>query len=188
MSGRCGWAQGESMTAYHDNEWGVPVYDDRLLFEFLTLEGAQAGLTWSTILKRRENYRQALDNFRPEIITTYDEDKVAALLQNPGIIRNRLKIRSVIRNARAFVDIQGEFGSFSKYIWRFVDGKPLQNHLQSMSEIPAKTPQSEGMSKDLIKRGFTFVGPTICYAFMQAVGLVNDHTVDCFRYTELGGK
>lgn len=188
MSGRCGWAQSELMTVYHDQEWGVPVYDDRLLFEFLTLEGAQAGLTWSTILKRRENYRQALDNFQPEIIATYDEGKVAALLQNPGIIRNRLKIRSVIRNARAFVDIQGEFGGFSKYIWGFVDGKPLQNHLPSISEIPAKTPQSEGMSKDLIKRGFTFVGPTICYAFMQAVGMVNDHTVDCFRYTELGGK
>jgi DNA-3-methyladenine glycosylase I len=188
MPHRCGWAQSEAMIRYHDQEWGVPVYDDRLLFEFLTLEGAQAGLTWSTILNRRENYRQAFDNFQPEIIAVYDDQKVAELLQNPGIIRNKLKIHSAIQNARAFLETRREFGSFSNYIWKFVDGRPVQNHFQTMSELPAVTPQSEAMSRDLKKRGFTFVGPTICYAFMQAVGMVNDHTVDCFRYHELTGQ
>ena len=188
MPNRCGWAQSEAMILYHDQEWGVPVYDDRLLFEFLILEGAQAGLTWSTILNRRENYRRAFDNFQPEIIAAYDDQKFADLLQNPGIIRNKLKIHSAIQNARAFLEIQREYGSFSNYIWKFVDGRPVQNHFQTMSELPAVTAQSENMSRDLKKRGFTFVGPTICYAFMQAVGMVNDHTVDCFRYHELTGQ
>ncbi|MEM5775696.1 MAG: DNA-3-methyladenine glycosylase I [Anaerolineaceae bacterium] len=193
MTNRCGWAQGgtlphDAMTAYHDQEWGVPVSDDRTLFEFLTLEGAQAGLSWATILNRRENYRRALDNFQPELIAQYGDEKAAELLQDAGIIRNRLKIRSVIRNAQAFLKIQREFGSFANYLWAFVDGAPIQNHAQQMSDIPVKTPLAEKLSKDLIKRGFTFVGPTICYAFMQAVGLVNDHTADCFRYAELGGK
>ena len=208
MTNRCGWAQGgtsergtsergtssreailrDAMTVYHDEEWGVPVRDDRTLFEFITLEGAQAGLTWATILNRRENYRRALDNFQPELIAEYTDEKAVALMQDAGIIRNRLKIRSVIRNAQVFLKIQQEFGSFSNYLWAFVDGVPIQNHLQHMNDIPAKTPLSEALSKDLIKRGFTFVGPTICYAFMQAVGMVNDHTVDCFRYTELGGE
>ncbi len=208
MTNRCGWAQGgtsergtsergtssreailrDAMTVYHDEEWGVPVRDDRTLFEFITLEGAQAGLTWATILNRRENYRRALDNFQPELIAEYTDEKAVALMQDAGIIRNRLKIRSVIRNAQVFLKIQQEFGSFSNYLWAFVDGVPIQNHLQHMNDIPAKTPLSEALSKDLIKRGFTFVGPTICYAFMQAVGLVNDHTADCFRYAELGGE
>ncbi len=203
MTNRCGWAGGDSsprnailrdailrdaMTVYHDEEWGAPVHDDRTLFEFITLEGAQAGLTWATILNRRENYRRALDNFQPELIAEYTDEKAAALMQDAGIIRNRLKIRSVVRNAQAFLKIQQEFGSFSNYLWAFVDGVPIQNHLQHMSDVPAKTPLSEALSKDLIKRGFTFVGPTICYAFMQAVGLVNDHTADCFRYAELGGE
>lgn len=188
MTSRCGWAQSSAMMAYHDLEWGVPVYDDRLLFEFLTLEGAQAGLNWATILSRRESYRQAFDNFHPYLIAEYGQEKTDELLQNPGIIRNRLKIRSVIKNAQAFLKIQEEFGSFSNYLWAFVGGKPIQNRLRTMADTPAKTPLSEALSKDLIRRGFTFVGPTICYAFMQAVGLVNDHTVDCFRYTDLGGE
>lgn len=188
MTQRCGWAQGDAMIDYHDREWGVPVYDDRLLFEFLTLEGAQAGLSWSTILARRENYRRAFDDFQPEIIAAYGDEKAATLLQDPGIIRNKLKIRSVIRNARAFLKIRHEFGSFSNYIWQFVNGIPLQNHFADMHELPALSPQSEAMSQDLKKRGFTFVGPVICYAFMQAVGMVNDHTADCFRYKELGGE
>jgi DNA-3-methyladenine glycosylase I len=182
---RCEWAQDEDMIAYHDEEWGVPVYDDRLLFEFLILEGAQAGLSWRTILNRRENYRAAFNNFLPEIVAAYDEEKIASLLANPGIIRNRLKIRSAVQNARAFLHIQEEFGSFSAYLWSFMGGKPRVNRWTSLSDIPTQTDESRALSKDLKQRGFNFVGPTICYAFMQAVGLVNDHTVDCFRYNEI---
>jgi DNA-3-methyladenine glycosylase I len=182
---RCQWAQSERMIAYHDLEWGVPVYDDRLLFEFLTLEGAQAGLSWDTILTRRKNYRAAFDGFDPAIIAGYGEDKIAELLANPGIIRNRLKIRSVIQNARACLEVQREFGNLSAYLWGFVGGKAQQNRWSSLSEIPAQSAESQAMSKDLKKRGFTFVGATICYAFMQAVGMVNDHTRDCFRYEEV---
>ncbi len=183
---RCGWAQTEQMMAYHDQEWGVPVYDDRLLFEFLILEGAQAGLSWSTILARRDNYRVAFDNFQPEIVAGYDETKIADLLGNVGIIRNRLKIRAAIDNARAFLQVQKEFGSFAAYIWTFTGGKPIKNQWRTLSELPAQTTESQAMSKDLKQRSFRFVGPTICYAFMQAVGMVNDHMVDCFRYDELG--
>ncbi len=186
ISHRCGWAQTEQMIAYHDLEWGVPVYDDRLLFEFLVLEGAQAGLSWSTILARRENYRAAFDNFQPEFVALYDEAKIAGLLANSGIIRNRLKIRASIDNARALLQVQKEFGSFAAYIWSFTGGKTIKNQWHIMSEIPAQTPESQAMSKDLKQRGFRFVGPTICYAFMQAVGMVNDHVVDCFRYDEIG--
>lgn len=183
---RCEWAQGERMISYHDEEWGVPVYDDRLLFEFLILEGAQAGLSWSTILARRENYRAAFVNFEPARVAAYDEEKIAALLADPGIIRNRLKVRGAVQNARAFLAVQEEFGGFSPYIWSFVGGKPRVNRWRLLSEIPAQTAESQAMSKDLKQRGFTFVGPTICYAFMQAVGMVNDHVVDCFRYHEVG--
>jgi len=183
---RCDWT-GEDlqMVAYHDQEWGVPVHDDRLLFEFLILEGAQAGLSWSTILRKRENYRMAYDNFDPQQIARYDDAKITELLTNPGIVRNRLKINASVENARAFLNVQEEYGSFDAYIWRFVDGKPLINHWQSLSELPAQTPESQAMSKDLIRRGFRFVGPTICYAHMQATGMVNDHLVSCFRYPEL---
>jgi DNA-3-methyladenine glycosylase I len=173
------------MIEYHDNEWGVPVHDDRLLFEFLILEGAQAGLTWLTILQRRENYRKAFDNFDPKKVARYNPARVKTLLNNEGIIRNRLKIEATIANAKALLAIQKEFGSFDKYIWSFVGGKPLLNARKSMKEVPAMTAEAERMSKDLKKRGFRFVGPTICYAFMQAVGMVNDHTVDCFRYKPL---
>jgi DNA-3-methyladenine glycosylase I len=183
---RCGWAGTEYSIAYHDLEWGTPVHDDRLLFEFLVLEGAQAGLSWETILKKRAGYRAAFDNFEPTIVAGYGEDKVAELLANPNIIRNRLKIRSAIQNARAFRTVQQEFGSFDRYIWSFTGGKPIQNAWQTLSEIPARTSDSDLMSKDLQKRGFNFVGSTICYAFMQAVGIVNDHLVGCFRYGELG--
>jgi DNA-3-methyladenine glycosylase I len=176
------------MIEYHDNEWGVPVHDDRLLFEFLVLEGAQAGLSWSTILNKRENYRTAFDHFEIEKVADYGEDKIGQLLQDPGIIRNRLKIRSTISNARAVLSIRKEFGSFDSYIWGFVDGETIRNSWRELKEIPAKTPEAEAMSKDLKKRGFTFVGPTICYAFMQAVGMVNDHITNCFRYRELGGS
>lgn len=167
---------------YHDLEWGVPVYDDRLLFEFLILEGAQAGLSWLTILKRRDNYRQAFDNFDAEIVANYPTTKIQKLLNNSGIIRNKLKIEAAVLNAKSFLKLQDEFGSFSKYIWSFVDGKPILNSWLNLSQVPAKTAISDTMSKDLKKRGFKFVGSTICYAFMQAVGLVNDHTVNCFRY------
>jgi DNA-3-methyladenine glycosylase I len=170
---------------YHDNEWGVPEHDDRKLFEFLVLEGMQAGLSWLTILRKRDNYRKAFDDFDADKIARYDEGKVVALLSDRGIVRNRLKIEAAIRNARAFLAVQREFGSFEAYIWQFVGGKPRKNAWKTMKEIPSKTAQSEAMSKDLINRGFTFVGPTICYAFMQAVGMVNDHTVDCFRYHEV---
>ena len=183
---RCVWANsGELMTAYHDEEWGVPVHDDRKLFEFLILEGAQAGLNWQTVLTKRENYRKAFKNFNPLIISRYGEKEVKDLLNNSGIIRNKLKIEATINNAQKFLEVQKEFGSFDKYIWEFVGGKPLKNRWQSLKHLPAQTEQSGLMSKALKKRGFKFVGSTICYAFMQAVGMVNDHTTDCFRYNEL---
>ena len=186
MIKRCEWSGTEKHYCdYHDKEWGVPVHDDRLLFEFLILEGAQAGLSWSTILNKRNNYREAFDNFDYEKVAKYDEKKVAELLKNSGIVRNKMKINSAIRNAKAFIQIRDEFGSFDKYIWAFVDNKPIQNAWKSLREIPAKTETSEKISKDLKKRGFNFVGPTIIYAFMQAAGMVNDHTIDCFRYKEL---
>jgi DNA-3-methyladenine glycosylase I len=180
---RCGWAGTDPLyIAYHDEEWGIPVHDDRRLFEMLILEGAQAGLSWITILKKRENYRKAFDGFRPATIAAYDAKKVRALLADAGIVRNRLKIASTIGNARAFLAVQEEFGSFDRYIWSFVGGKPIRNHRRTLGDIPARTAESDAMSKDLKKRGFRFVGSTICYAFMQAVGMVNDHTVDCFRH------
>jgi DNA-3-methyladenine glycosylase I len=179
---RCAWANGELYIAYHDNEWGVPIHDDRALFEFLILEGAQAGLSWITILKKRENYRRAFDNFDAHKIARYNSSKIQKLLADPGIVRNRLKIESAVRNAKAFLSIQKEFSSFDHYIWRFVGGRPIRNQRRSLSEIPARTAVSDTMSRDLLKRGFKFVGSTICYAFMQAVGMVNDHTMDCFRY------
>jgi len=178
---RCGWATEDITIKYHDEEWGVPVHDDRLLFEFLILEGAQAGLSWITILKKRENYRRAFDSFDPQKVARYNARQIQKLLADPGIVRNRLKIESTVRNAKAFLAVQKEFGSFDKYIWKFVGGQPLQNHRRSLTEIPARTPVSDAMSRDLLKRGFKFVGSTICYAFMQAVGMVNDHTADCFR-------
>jgi DNA-3-methyladenine glycosylase I len=182
---RCAWATGELMVQYHDEEWGVPVHDDRTLFEFLILEGAQAGLSWSTILNKRDNYRKAFDGFDATRIARYDRRKVARLLLDPGIVRNRLKIASTIANAHAFLRAQKEFGSFDRYIWQFVGGKPRVNSPKSMKELPAKTAESDAMSKDLKKRGFNFVGSTICYAFMQAVGMMNDHVVECFRYGAL---
>ncbi len=183
---RCQWAGSDPLyVAYHDQEWGVPIFDDdRLLFEFLILEGAQAGLSWSTILNKRESYRAAFDNFDALQVAAYDDARVAELLGNPGIVRNRLKVNAAVKNARAFLNVQAEFGSFAAYIWQFVGGQPKQNTWRSLSEVPAETDESRAMSKDLKRRGFTFVGPTICYAFMQAVGMVNDHTVDCFRYQE----
>ncbi len=187
MSKRCEWVpEGNDLYAdYHDQEWGVPIHDERDLFEFLILEGAQAGLSWITILKKRENYRKAYDNFAPAIVATYDDKKILELLDNPGIVRNRLKINASIGNAKAFLAVQKEFGSFDKYIWQFVGGKPIVNKWQSLREVPASTAESDAMSKDLKKRGFKFVGSTICYAFMQAAGLVNDHTTDCFRYHQV---
>jgi len=184
---RCFWANTDDplYQSYHDQEWGVPVHDDRLLFEFLILEGAQAGLSWYTILRKRPNYHLAFDGFDPQKIAQYDEQKVSELLANPGIIRNRLKINAAIRNAQSFIKIQQEFGSFDAYMWQFVGGKPIINSWTSGHEIPAETDQSRQMSKDLLQRGFRFVGPTICYAHMQAVGMVNDHTTDCFRYQEI---
>jgi len=183
---RCAWSTTDSLYIdYHDYEWGVPVHNDRLLFEFLILEGAQAGLSWITVLKKRDNYRKAFDNFEPDKIAKYNATKVEKLLLNEGIIRNRLKIESAITNAKAFLKIQKEFGSFDKYIWQFVNHKPIINSRKSLKEIPAKTTESDLMSKDLKKRGFKFVGSTICYAFMQAVGIVNDHTTECFRYNEI---
>src|SRR5262245_53950368 len=182
---RCPWAIGDEYVQYHDQEWGVPVHDDRLLFEFLILEGAQAGLSWSTILKKRDNYREAFDGFDPAVVAQYDKRRQQALLKTPGIVRNRLKIESTIANASSFLAVQQEVGSFDKYIWSFVDGRPLQNARKSLKEVPARTPESDAMSKDLKHRGFRFVGSTICYAFMQAVGMVNDHLVDCFRYKQL---
>jgi DNA-3-methyladenine glycosylase I len=185
MTQRCEWATTEPMIAYHDAEWGTTVHDDRTLFEFLVLEGAQAGLSWETILKKRDNYRLAFDGFDAQVIAKYDARKVAQLLANPGIIRNRLKIAAAIENAKALLRTQQEFGSFDAYVWQFVGGKPIHNRWRSLQEIPAQTAQSAALSKDLGRRGFKFVGPTICYAFMQAVGMVNDHVVTCFRYEQL---
>ena len=179
---RCHWAISPLMVEYHDHEWGVPVQDDRRLFEFLILEGAQAGLSWETILNKRENYRKAFDRFHPDKIAKYDRRKFRALMANPGIVRNRLKIESTISNAKAFLAVQKEFGSFDRYIWQFVGGKPKVNSWAAAGHLPATSPESDAMSKDLKRRGFRFVGSTICYAFMQAVGLVNDHARDCFRH------
>ncbi len=175
------------MIEYHDREWGVPVHDDRDLFEFLILEGAQAGLSWSTVLKKRQRYREVFDGFEPTKVARYGEHKIARLLADPGIIRNRLKVHSAVRNARTFLQVQKEFGSFDAYLWRFVDGRPRVNRWERQRDIPAQTPESDELSRDLKKRGFNFVGSTICYAFMQAVGMVNDHTAGCFRHRELGG-
>ena len=183
---RCGWARTEPNIPYHDTEWGVPLHDDHGLFEFLILEGAQAGLSWETILKKREAYRKAFDGFDPARVARYTAKKIERLMGDAGIVRNRLKIESAVSNARAFLDVQKEFGSFDAYIWRFVDGKPRVNAVRKMGDVQASTPQSDAMSKDLKKRGFRFVGTTICYAFMQATGLVNDHTVECFRYSQVG--
>ena len=182
---RCRWAGDDPLyIQYHDEEWGNPAHDDRHLFEMICLEGAQAGLSWITILRKRENYRVAFDNFEPHEIAQYGEAKIAELLDNPGIVRNKLKVHAFVKNARAFLAIQEEFGSFDAYIWRFVDGKPIINTFAMSADVPAKTAIAEAMSKDLKKRGFTFVGPTICYAFMQACGMVNDHTLDCFRHPQ----
>jgi len=183
---RCAWCGDDPLyVTYHDEEWGVPVHDDRKHFEFLVLEGAQAGLSWITILKRREGYRKAFDDFDPEKVARFDDNRVTALLQDAGIIRNRQKVASAINNARAFLDVQAEFGTFDRYIWSFVDGKPIVNRFRTMAEIPAETPLSATLSRDLKKRGFSFVGPTIMYAHMQAIGMVNDHVVSCFRHREL---
>jgi DNA-3-methyladenine glycosylase I len=183
---RCNWGTNDPLyIAYHDEEWGIPLHDDRRLFEFLLLEGTQAGLSWLVILKKRENYRAALDGFDPRKIAEYDQNKIEELLKNAGIVRNRLKLEAAVTNARAFLAVQREFGSFDTYIWQFVKGKPIRNGWKSVAEIPARTEESDAMSKDLKRRGFTFVGTTICYAFMQAIGMVNDHTVDCFRYREI---
>jgi len=182
---RCPWASNDLSIRYHDEEWGKPVHDDRRLFEFLILEGAQAGLSWDTILKKRENYRAAFDNFDPQKIARYDRRKIETLMGNAGIIRNRLKIASAIKNAKAFLKVQDEFGSFDAYIWQFTAGAPIVNARCSMKQVPARSPESDAMSKDLKRRGFSFVGTTICYAFMQAVGMVNDHLIGCFRYSQL---
>ena len=186
MTHRCEWAGSDPLyIQYHDQEWGVPVHDDRTLFEFLVLEGAQAGLSWITILRRRENYRQAFDNFDPQKVARYNPAKIKRLLQDPGIIRNKLKVNSAVQNAQAFLRIQEEFGSFNQYIWGFVDHRPIINTWTQMNQIPASTPLSETISKDLKQRGFNFVGPTIVYAHMQATGMVNDHVVSCFRYKQI---
>ncbi|KRE59620.1 DNA-3-methyladenine glycosylase I [Paenibacillus sp. Soil750] len=183
MTNRCGWVNEDPLYQdYHDHEWGVPVHDDRVLFEMLNLEGAQAGLSWYTILKKRDAYREAFDGFDPHVIVNYDEAKLQDLLQNPGIVRNRLKIASVVGNAKAFLKVQEEFGTFDSYIWSFVGGETIKNNWEDSRQLPAKTDISDRMSKDLKKRGFKFVGSTICYAYMQAVGMVNDHSQACFRY------
>lgn len=183
---RCAWAGSDPLYRdYHDREWGAAVHDDRLLFEFLILEGAQAGLSWITILRKREAYREAFAGFDPEVVARFDRAIIEVLLTNPGIVRNRLKVAAAVENARAFLNVQEEFGSFDAYVWRFVDGRPIRNRWKQMAEVPASTPVSDALSRDLKKRGFRFVGSTICYAYMQAVGLVNDHTVDCFRWREL---
>lgn len=185
---RCAWPlSSDLMIAYHDTEWGVPVHDDRKLFEFMVLDAFQAGLSWSTILNKRENFRRAFDDFDPEIIARYTDKKVVRLLTDPGIVRNRQKVAATVSNAKAFLDIQSEHGSFDSFIWQFVDGKPRQNRWRSLKQLPAKTKQSDTMSAALKQLGFKFVGSTICYAFMQAAGMVNDHVVSCFRYRELGG-
>lgn len=190
MKRRCAWASvgGPLDRKYHDREWGVPVHNDRKLFEFLILEGAQAGLSWSTILNKRQYYRKAYDNFDAHKIARYSSTKVRRLLKNPGIVRNRLKIRASIINARAFLQIQKEFVRFDRYIWQFTGGKPIQNRRRNMKQVPARTRESDAMSRDLKRRGFKFVGSTICYAFMQAVGMVNDHTLNCYRHRQLAGK
>jgi DNA-3-methyladenine glycosylase I len=182
---RCAWARTPLSVAYHDAEWGVPVRDDRRLFEFLILEGAQAGLSWETILRKREAYRRAFDGFRIERVAAYDQRRVAELLADPGIVRNRLKIEAAVANGRAALAVREEFGSLEAYLWRFVGGRPRTNRWRHPGEVPARTPESEAMSRDLLRRGFRFVGPTICYAFMQAVGMVNDHTTDCHRHRPL---
>jgi DNA-3-methyladenine glycosylase I len=185
MIKRCPWARTDLDIAYHDAEWGTPIHDDRALFEFLILEGAQAGLSWSTILKKRSNYRRAFENFDPERVARFSPARIARLMQDPGLVRNRLKLESAVSNARAFLAVRDEYGSFDGYVWRFVDGRPKQNARRSMSRIPPRTRESDLLSKDLQNRGFRFAGSTICYAFMQAVGMVNDHLVTCFRYQDL---
>lgn len=186
---RCGWVNTDPVyIAYHDEEWGVRVEDDRKWFEFIVLDGFQAGLSWYTIIKKRDNFRRAFDNFEPEVVAEYSEAKIEALMLDEGLIRNRLKIRAAVSNAQAFLKIQSEFGAFNTYIWQFTDGKSLQNQWKTLKEVPASTPLSDALSKDLQKRGFKFVGSTICYAFMQAAGMVNDHLVDCFRYAACGGS
>jgi DNA-3-methyladenine glycosylase I len=182
---RCDWAKNELAILYHDREWGVPCHHDRVLFEFLVLEGAQAGLSWDTILKKRENYRAAFDGFDPKKISRYSDSRLSSLLRNEGIVRNRLKISSAVKNAKAFLAVQKEFGSLDQYVWQFVGGRPRINARKSLRDVTARTEESDTMSKDMKKRGFAFVGSTICYAFMQAVGMVNDHLVTCFRYGEL---
>jgi len=188
MRERCGWAKTDLSIAYHDAEWGVPVHDDRLLFEFLVLEGAQAGLSWETILRKRTAYRAAFDNFDISTVAKYAGRQVSKLLTNPGIVRNRLKVAAAVSNARAALAVQEEFGSLDAYLWSFAGGQPRINRWRSLTEVPARTPEAEAMSRDLLKRGFRFVGPTICYAFMQAVGMVNDHVVACFRHPELSRR
>jgi len=186
VKSRCPWCEGNALqTAYHDREWGVPLHDDRRLFEFLILEGAQAGLAWDTILKKRENYRRGFAGFNPAKVARFGARELRALMRDPGVVRNRLKLESAVSNAGAFLAVQREFGSFDRYIWRFVGGRPRQNRRRAMKQVPASTPGSDAMSKDLKKRGFRFVGSTICYAFMQATGMVNDHLVNCFRYREI---
>src|SRR5690349_13533267 len=185
---RCAWARGEASILYHDREWGVPQHDDRKLFEFIVLEGAQAGLSWDTILRKRENYRAALDRFDPRKIARYDRAKLNALLKNDGIVRNRLKTASLVQNARAFLEVQKEFESFDRYVWQFTGGRPRVNRWKKPGQVPPRTAESDAMSKDLRRRGFNFVGSTICYAFMQAVGMVNDHSVQCFRHRELASE
>lgn len=183
---RCGWATSDPLyVSYHDEEWGVPLHDDRALFELLVLEGAQAGLSWITVLKKRQHYRKVFDRFQPKKIAAWGPDKIEALLADPGIIRNRAKVEGTVNSARAFLGIVKEQGSFDRYLWQFVNGKPLQNNWEAMGQVPAETAESKAMSRDLRKRGFTFVGPTICYAFMQAAGMVNDHLVTCYRHAEL---
>ncbi|MDG7014058.1 MAG: DNA-3-methyladenine glycosylase I [Nitrososphaerota archaeon] len=184
---RCGWSSSDMplLQEYHDKEWGVPLHDDRLLFEFLVLEGAQAGLNWYTILRKRENYRRAFEGFDPKRVANYDQQKVRSLLADPGIVRNRLKVNSAVQNAKAFVNVQEGFGSFDEYIWRFVGGRPKTNRWRTPNDIPAATLEARAMSRDLIARGFSFVGPTICYAHMQATGMVNDHVTGCFRHKEI---
>jgi DNA-3-methyladenine glycosylase I len=184
---RCAWATTEPAITYHDKEWGVPVHDDQVLLELLILEGAQAGLSWNTILKKRENYRKALDGFRPEEIARYGKRDVQRLLRNDGIVRNRLKIAAAIQNAKSFLIVKKEFGSFDAYLWSFVGGEPIQNHWRILGDVPARTAESDALSRDLLRHGFKFVGSTICYAFMQAIGMVNDHLVTCPRHAELGG-
>ena len=186
MKPRCGWARGDEYIAYHDVEWGVPLHDDQALFELLILEGAQAGLSWSTILHKRERYRTVFDGFDAKKVARYGERKVAALLEDAGIVRNRLKVNAAVGNAKAFLAVRKEFGTFNAYIWSFVEGRPVRNAWSDLKQVPARTAQSDAMSKDLKKRGFKFVGSTICYAFMQATGMVNDHLLSCFRHAELG--